>query len=98
MAARARGRLRLCAESPLRLLPQCRHLLLAEAPDHEAHVRVTGEGGRLEHALHDERLNLTVDLEHDHARKILAGVQLLPELALVLEDVEELFAALEAVG
>src|SRR6187402_1860340 len=72
--------------------------LLAEATDHEAHVRVARERSRLEHALDDQRFDLAIDLQHHHAAELLTGVQLLPELALVLEHVEELVDALQAVG
>src|SRR6187402_525154 len=71
---------------------------LCHATDHEAHVRVARERRGLEHALHDQRLNLAVDLQDDHAGEFLARVDLLPELALVLEDVEQLVDALQTVG
>ena len=70
----------------------------AEAADHEADVRVARERRGLEDALHDQRLDVLIDLEDDDARELLARVELLPELALVLQDVEELVDALQAVG
>src|SRR5262245_60850704 len=79
-----------------RRLPAARRALLRpEPPDHEAHVRVAGVGGGLEDALYDERLHLAIDLKNDDARKLLSRVQLLPELALVLQNVEELLHALK---
>ena len=42
-------------------------------------------------------LHVLIDLEHDDAREVLARVRLLPELALGLQDVEELVDALHAV-
>jgi hypothetical protein len=64
--------------------------------DHEAHVRVAGERRGLEDALHDDRLDVLVDLEDDDAGELLARVELLPDFLLRLEDVEELVDALEA--
>src|ERR1041384_8079589 len=69
----------------------------AHATDHEAHVRVAGKRCGLEHALDDQSLNLAIHLEHHHAAELLAGVQLLPQLTLVLEDVEQLVHALQTV-
>src|SRR5690606_24968537 len=70
---------------------------LRDVVHHEADVREAGERGRLEHALHDDRLHVLVDLEDDDAREVLARVELLPHLTLALQDVEELVDALEAV-
>src|SRR5690242_16759543 len=61
---------------------------LAEALRHEAHLGVAGECRGLEHALHDQRGHALVDLEDGHAREGLARIDLLPELALALQNVE----------
>src|SRR5688572_4250400 len=70
---------------------------LGQALRHEADVRVAREGRRLEHALHDQRGDTLVDLENGDSGERLAGVDLLPQLALALEHVEELVHALQAV-
>src|SRR5205085_10727309 len=66
---------------------------LRNRTDHEAHVREAGERRRLEHALHDDGLHVLVDLEHHDAGEVLARVELLPDLALALQDVEQLVDA-----
>src|SRR5450631_3858867 len=43
---------------------------LRERVHHEADVRVARERRRLEHALDDDRLDLLVDLEDDHAGEV----------------------------
>src|SRR5262245_48839697 len=62
-------------------------LRFAEATHHEADVGIPGEGRRLEHALHDQSWHPLIDLKHRNAGKLFAGVDLLPELSLVLENV-----------
>src|ERR1700733_5500075 len=73
-------------------------LNLGEYVDHEAHVRIARERRRLEHALHDDGLHVLIDLQNDDTGKVLARVRLLPQLALALEDVEELVDALKALA
>src|SRR5262245_13289004 len=71
---------------------------LRQLPDNEAHVRVAGQRGGLEDALHDQSRDVLIDLEDDHAGERLAARPLhaLPELALALQDVVELVDALHA--
>src|SRR5882724_11734572 len=69
---------------------------LRDLPDHEADVRIARERRRLEHALHDERRHHLIDLEDADTGERLARAALgrLPQLALRLQDVEELVDAL----
>src|SRR5690606_9480778 len=92
-------------EAPRHARPRCsaggRERLFAPGPahaaHHEAHVRKPGEGRGLEHALHDESLNATVHLEHDYPWERLTRVDLLPEFALALQNVEKLVHASQPV-
>src|SRR5690606_25115342 len=70
-------------------------LVAGQLTHHEAHSGVTSEGGGLENTLHDQRGDALVDLENDVPGEVDAGLELLPELALVLQDGVELVDLLQ---
>ncbi len=65
------------------------------------HMKLTlgkpANAARLEHALHDDCLDVLVHLKHDHAGELFARVRLLPKFALRLENVEKFVDALHAI-